>query len=676
VNAVTGWNGWASLGGQLASGGVSVVRNLDGRLELFGQTGGASGPEVAHAWQTSPNNGWSSWASLGSPPADFLGAMASAANADGRLEVFGRVGLMSSGGLYHLWQTAPGNGWSAWDNLGGGIGPQFLLVGANADGRLEVFAVTTGPGELEHIWQNSPGGGWSAWSTLGTLPGGFPIQLTVGRNADGRLELFNVGGGSLWHNWQTSPGAGWAGWSTLGQPTGVNLNGVAVGSNTDGRLEVFATGNNALWHIWQTAANNGWSSWDNLGNPGVAALDVPAVGMNADGRLEVFAAGVGDALFHVYQTAPGGAWSDWDSLGGEPAGPVAVAQNADGRLEIFSVERAVPGQVWHRWQTTPGGAWSDVPQDWQPLSLAGPARKLYVTTNDAVLVRTDAGLFRSHDGGSTWVQLDLPASPGVVEVDPTAGGQVLFAATPAGLQRSTNAGAGWTLVLPSTSTVIGVAVSPANSSIVYAAVGQGSGPFSFQRSTDGGTSWTVLENVPHGDLCVWSCFILKAHPLNPQRGFRNINCVAGRNVPGGLAVQQTLDEGVSWADLFHPVGLYPSDLVGGFGANPQRWYLGAYLSASPGGGTYYRSDDDGASWRAVLTLSAGQSVGGLTYHPSTPDRVYAGLTTATVMASNDAGVSWTSLGSAPIGSVADLALSYDEAILFAATTSGVWRIFV
>ena len=602
--------------------------------------------------------------------------MALAVNADGRLEVFGRVGLMSTGGLYHLWQTAPGNGWSAWDNLGGGIGPQFLLVAANADGRLEVFAVSTGPGELEHIWQNTPGGGWSglehARESAGWLSGPTERRAECKRSA-GVVQRRRRRPVAQLANY---PWRGLGGWSSLGQPSGVNLSGVAVGSNADGRLEVFATGDNALWHIWQTTPNGSWSDWDSLGNPGTAALDAPSMGVNADGRLEVFVVGVGDALFHVPQSSPGGAWSDWDSLGGEPEGPVAVGVNADGRLEVFSLGGDVPGQVWHRWQTDPGGAWSDVPQDWQQLGLAGPARKLYITTSDAILVRTGAGLFRSQDAGSTWTELDLPASAGVVEVDPTAGGQILFAAAPGGLQRSTNGGAGWSLVLPSASSVIGVAVSPANSSIVYAAIGQGSGPFSFQRSTDGGTTWTVLENVPHGELCTWSCFILKAHPQNAQRAYRNVNCVAGRNVPGGLAVQQTLDEGVSWADLFHPVGLYPSRLAGGFGTNPQRWYLGAYLSATPGGGTYYRSDDDGATWSAVLTLSAGQSVGGLTSHASAPDRVYAGITTGSVLSSQDGGASWTPLGSAAIGSIADLALSHDEGVLFAATSSGVWRIFV
>jgi photosystem II stability/assembly factor-like uncharacterized protein len=55
--------------------------------------------------------------------------------------------------------------------------------------------------------------------------------------------------------------------------------------------------------------------------------------------------------------------------------------------------------------------------------------------------------------------------------------------------------------------------------------------------------------------------------------------------------------------------------------------------------------------------------------------VYAGINTGRVLSSDDAGASWTTLGGAAIGSVADLALSHDEAILFVATASGVWRMF-
>ena len=37
-------------------------------------------------------------------------------DADGRLEVFARG---TDRALWHIWQTAPGNGWSSWASLGG-----------------------------------------------------------------------------------------------------------------------------------------------------------------------------------------------------------------------------------------------------------------------------------------------------------------------------------------------------------------------------------------------------------------------------------------------------------------------------------------------------------------------------------------------------------------------------
>src|SRR5690606_8283026 len=41
--------------------------------------------------------------------------------------------------LYHIWQTAPNNGWSAWSSLGGKV--KNVVVAANANGRLTAFAL-------------------------------------------------------------------------------------------------------------------------------------------------------------------------------------------------------------------------------------------------------------------------------------------------------------------------------------------------------------------------------------------------------------------------------------------------------------------------------------------------------------------------------------------------------
>src|SRR5919202_1377858 len=231
-----GWSGWSALDGSLSGGRPVVEQNADGRLELLAEAPGASGPELAHIWQTAPNGGWDGFASLGAPPAQFLGSPAVGRNPDGRLEAFVRVGLMSTGALWHIWQTAPNGGWSGWDNLGGGIGPHFVDVGQNADGRLEVFAV--GSNAVWHIAQTSAGAGWGSWDSLGTPPGATFLRATsVGQNADGRLELFvpDLNGGA-WHSWQASPGGSWGSWDSLGGgPTSP-----AVGAHAGGRLELFA----------------------------------------------------------------------------------------------------------------------------------------------------------------------------------------------------------------------------------------------------------------------------------------------------------------------------------------------------------------------------------------------------------------------------------------------------
>jgi hypothetical protein len=333
----TGLPRWTSLGGVI-NGGLSALRNADGRLEVFsrGQDGA-----LWHIWQTARNNGWSNWASLGG---FITGRNSAVRNADGRLEVFARG---ADAALWHIWQTARNNGWSDWASLGGGIDDLFVATG-NADGRLEVFA-RGGDGALWHCWQTAPNNGWSGWSSLG---GQIQAPLAVGTNRDGRLEVFARGqDGGLWHIWQTAPNDGWSGWASLGGQIGNLLD---VGSNADGRLEACARGlDGALWHIWQTAPNNGWSGWASFGGQ---VNDVLAMGRNADGRLEVFARGGDNALWHNWQVAPNNGWSGWDTMGGQIADLTAVSNNADGRLEVFV--RGFDFGLWHVWQTAPSNGWN------------------------------------------------------------------------------------------------------------------------------------------------------------------------------------------------------------------------------------------------------------------------------------------------------------------------------
>ncbi|MBV9357194.1 MAG: hypothetical protein JO023_16910 [Chloroflexi bacterium] len=261
------WSGWVSLDvgvGHVTSGVYAIVPNADGRLELFATAPGTPGGLV-HAWQTAPNGSWSPEASLGTPSSvSILNQPAAGRNADGRLSAFM---LGGDGAIWRIDQTAPNAGWGGWTSLGKPADTlSFPTLGTNADGRLELFAVGVGQG-VWHTWQNAASSGsWSSWSNLGWPSAGVSVNdLAVGANADGRLELFGSDpSGEVWHVWQTAPNSGWSSWASLG---GEPFSAPLVGRNQDGRLELFVEGRTAgsppaasgVWHRWQTSPCGAWS---------------------------------------------------------------------------------------------------------------------------------------------------------------------------------------------------------------------------------------------------------------------------------------------------------------------------------------------------------------------------------------------------------------------------------
>src|SRR5207237_104735 len=74
------------------------------------------------------------WASMGG---SWPGDPAALQNADGRIEVFLRG---NDANMYHAWQTSPNNGWSGWAQMGGSW-HRDPVAGRNADGRMELFVV-------------------------------------------------------------------------------------------------------------------------------------------------------------------------------------------------------------------------------------------------------------------------------------------------------------------------------------------------------------------------------------------------------------------------------------------------------------------------------------------------------------------------------------------------------
>jgi hypothetical protein len=281
---------------------------------------------TAYVAQVSRNGAWEAWNGIKNvfvSPAHVHGV---GARRDGRLEIFNFEYAVDDDEAHFAVQKGldPDSDWSDWAKLGNPPSRSFIQHGEN------------------------------------DLNAGAVYAAAVGANQDGRLEVFHlVTTNDVWHVWETGndPNAvfAWSGWALVAASP-VRFLSLAVANNQDGRLELFAIGDDGgLWHAWQESPNGGWSSWDKFPSPGVKLVGRPAAVLNGNGTLEAFAVDVNGGLWNVAQTSTNNGWGGWLSLGGENLTFAAAGVNQDGRVEVFS---SSGGTLWHRWETSVGGAWS------------------------------------------------------------------------------------------------------------------------------------------------------------------------------------------------------------------------------------------------------------------------------------------------------------------------------
>jgi hypothetical protein len=282
------------------------------------------------------------------------------------------------------------------------------VIGANDDGRLEVFALGS-DGSLWHAWQLPEDfHKWSDWFSFGhpanvlfqPIAGQSPgPQIAVAEDHNRHLQVF-VANGDLWQIGQVVTNGGWGGWqriaqtnATAPQPAGArwpvySINTVWATDNADGRIELFLNDRTAsiagsLTHKWQLGDFSSWSpnadpfGWPVTGN--VTAQNPLALAQDARGRIVVATAGPGGAYVRRQADANSG-WADWEQLGrpagGGPSPIVSVDRNADGRLELVT---SAGGTVWHTWQAD-ASTWSG---QWAIFSPVG-----YVVERDVKVIRT------------------------------------------------------------------------------------------------------------------------------------------------------------------------------------------------------------------------------------------------------------------------------------------------
>ena len=185
----------------------------------------------------------------------LFGSPVLAPSGDGRLELFI---FAIDGSLWHIWQTAWSNGWSGWASPGGEFAEWPAAIARNGDGRLITLAVG---GALEQIEQTSWSNGWSGWTSLGLPPGGMINPPTFTAGADGRLILFASSTGQnappqLWRLEQDVWGGSWnPTWFSHFAPEGQFITGPpTMILDAKGQLQVFVLSDTGvMWNIGQTA---------------------------------------------------------------------------------------------------------------------------------------------------------------------------------------------------------------------------------------------------------------------------------------------------------------------------------------------------------------------------------------------------------------------------------------
>jgi photosystem II stability/assembly factor-like uncharacterized protein len=279
---------------------------------------------------------------------------------------------------------------------------------------------------------------------------------------------------------------------------------------------------------------------------------------------------------------------------------------------------------------------------------------------------TDIGLFRSEDGGTSWISSiagvpqDWVNTTYWIAFDPDVQGRVWAAMSGThdlprpkmwrrtdpdrfngGVCRSDDGGRTWrnlSLDLPPTAAthILIDPASPAGSRTLYVA-GFGRGVF---KSTDGGRTWNAKNaGITGAQLFAWRLARDRNGILYLLVARRSEDGSYGNEMDG--AVYRSRDGAETWERLRLPDGLNGPNGIAIDPEDPTRLYLAAWGRRGIGRATLggiFLSTDAGAGWRCVLRND--QHVYDVTIDPRNSSTVYACGFESSAWRSTDFGESW------------------------------------
>ena len=239
-------------------------------------------------------------------------------------------------------------------------------------------------------------------------------------------------------------------------------------------------------------------------------------------------------------------------------------------------------------RSTDGGqSWTKLPKG---LTNRGPVSVIrvspgFVLDNTVYTATHNDGVYASYDRGNSWQNINTGltgTNVGALEVAATAAGHTLFAApVTGGLFRRASTDSAWTQVLATSVKLTVVAASPdfATDLTVLATDGAGN----LRRSTDGGTSWSLLGMPAAAPIY---------HIAIAPGGAKEIFLATSK--PG---VFYSSDFGNSFTNV---VANLPSEAVNNVAASPNYLVDHTVFCTTPTH-SVYKSTDSGASWTLFQT---------------------------------------------------------------------------
>ncbi len=286
--------------------------------------------------------------------------------------------------------------------------------------------------------------------------------------------------------------------------------------------------------------------------------------------------------------------------------------------------------------------------------LGRPALAIDPVAPSTLYAATKAGVFKTTDGGANWRSVNSGLSglePTALVIDPQTTSTLYVAGRVTSLRsvrvfESIDEGRTWKAVSTrglTTNDLQSLVIDPLRPTTIFAAGGSsapgGHGPEGFMsggifKSTDGGRTWRSINHA----LTKGAVQALALHP-------RDSNTIYAGISSGG--VFKSTDGGGGWRPInagFRGLDLYPVALA----IDP---VAPTNVYAATDGGGILKSTDGGRNWRPTNRGLVNAGVRVLAVDPRTPSTLYAGTAKGGIFKSTDAGDSWHT-ANAGLGDVA------------------------